>query len=121
MEHFKVAAESKSEASQAASSELVLLDLRNDPSRYIGSRAAVDDKNQVWVQFGNLTQVTMKNIIFSYAWLDDQGQTRQGRKTYSGTLAGGQQDQMRLGFGLNNASELSRRVRVEVISANVSR
>ena len=120
MEHFKVAAQSESEASQAASRELVLLDLQNNPSRYVGSRAAVDDRNRVWIQFGNLTQVPIRNIVFSYAWLDDQGQTRQGQKTYAGPLGGGKQDQVRLGFSLNNASELSRWVRVEVISATVS-
>ncbi len=120
MEHFKVAAQSESEASQAASRELVLLDLQNNPSRYVGSRAAVDDRNRVWIQFGNLTQVPIRNIVFSYAWLDDQGQTRQGQKTYAGPLGGGKQDHVRLGFSLNNASELSRWVRVEVISATVS-
>ena len=51
-------------------------------------------------QFGNLTQVPIKNIEISYAWLDDQGQTRQGKKTWRGTLPGGKQDQVRLGFRL---------------------
>ena len=120
MEHFKVAAQSESEASQAANRELVLLDLQNNPSRYIGSRAAVDDRNRVWIQFGNRTRVPIRNIVFSYAWLDDQGQTRRGQKTYTGPLDGGQQDQIRLDFSLNDAAELSRRVRVEVISATVS-
>lgn len=120
MEHFKVAAQSESEASQAATRELVLLDLQNNPSRYIGSRAAVDDRNRVWIQFGNRTRVPIRNIVFSYAWLDDQGQTRRGQKTYTGPLEGGQQDQIRLDFSLNDAAELSRRVRVEVISATVS-
>jgi predicted Zn-dependent protease len=120
VEHFKLAAQSESETSQNATRELVLLDLRNNPSKYIGSRAAVDPENQVWVQFGNLTQVPMKNIEISYAWLDPQGQTHEGRKTYPGPLAGGKQDQLRLGFKLVNASELSRRVRVRVTSATVA-
>ena len=120
MEHFKVAAQSESGASQAATRELVLLDLQNNPSRYIGSRAAVDDRNRVWIQFGNRTRVPIRNIVFSYAWLDDQGQTRQGRKTYAGPLDGGQQDQIRLDISLNDAAELGRRVRIEVISAMVS-
>jgi hypothetical protein len=120
MEHFKVAAQSESGASQAATRELVLLDLQNNPSRYIGSRAAVDDRNRVWIQFGNRTRVPIRNIVFSYAWLDDQGQTRRGQKTYAGPLDGGQQDQIRLDISLNDAAELSRRVRIEVISAMVS-
>lgn len=121
VEHFKVAAQSESGASQAATRELVLLDLQSNPSRYIDSRAAVDDQNRVWVQFVNRTQVPIGNIVFSYAWLDDQGRTRQGNTTYSGPLQGGRQDQVRLGFSLNDASELTRRVRVEIVSASVDR
>ncbi|MFC1740690.1 M48 family metalloprotease [Pseudomonadota bacterium] len=121
MEHFKVAAQSESGTSKAASYELALLDLQNNPSRYIGSRAAVDDRNQVWVQFGNLTQVPIRDIVFTYAWLDSQGQTQQGRKSYAGPLGGGQQAQLSLGFSLDNASELGRRVRVEVISATADK
>jgi predicted Zn-dependent protease len=121
MEHFKVAAQSESETSQKASRELVLLDLQNNPSKYIGSRAAVDSNGQVWVQFGNLTQDPVRNIEISYAWLDDSGATREGKKTYRGPLAGGQQDQLRLGFKLANASELDRRVRVQVTRATIAR
>ena len=119
VEHFKLAAQSESETSQSASRELVLLDLQNNPSKYIGSRAAVDPENEVWVQFGNLTGVPMKNVEISYAWLDQQGRTHEGRKMYRGPLAGGKQDQLKLGFKLANASELSRRVRVQVTSAAV--
>jgi len=119
VEHFKLAAQSESETSQSASRELVLLDLQNNPSKYIGSRAAVDPENEVWVQFGNLTQVPMKNIEISYAWLDQQGRTHEGRKLYRGPLAGGKQDQLKLGFKIADASELSRRVRVQVTNAMV--
>ncbi|MBT8049272.1 MAG: M48 family metalloprotease [Xanthomonadales bacterium] len=117
LEHFKVAAGSDSETSQKAKSELVLLDLQNNPGNYIGSRAAVDAENQVWAQIGNLTGVPMRNIVISYAWLDTQGQTREGQKTYRGPLGAGKQDQVRLGFQLENAAELGRRVRVAVTGA----
>jgi hypothetical protein len=119
MENFSKAAESESETSQKAMRELVLLDLQNNPGKYVGARVAVDAENQVWVQFGNLTQVPVKNIEISYAWLDQQGQTRQGKKTFRGTLGGGAQDQMKLGIRLDNAGELSRRVRAEVTGATV--
>jgi len=120
MEHFKVAAQSESESGRQAGRELVLADLATNPSRYIGSRAVIDDSNNVWIQFGNLTSVPMRNIEISYAWLDDQGQTRKGSKTYRGPLAGGKQDQIKMGLKLNDASELSRRVRVEVTAASVA-
>jgi predicted Zn-dependent protease len=117
LEHFKLAAQSESESSQNATRQLVLLDLQNNPSKYVGSRAALDQDNRVWIQFGNLTQVPIKNIEISYVWLDEQGQTHQGKKTYSGPLAGGKQDRFRLEFKVADASELSRRVRVEVTGA----
>jgi len=120
MEHFQSAAQSDSEAGKRASRELVLLDVRGNPSKYIGSRAAVDRDNQVWVQFGNLTQVPMRNIEISYAWLDDQGRTRENKLTYRRTLAAGAQDKMALGFRIGNANELNRRVRVEVTGARVA-
>jgi predicted Zn-dependent protease len=120
VEHFELAAQSKSESSQQATRELVLLDLEYNPSKYIGSRVALDQENQVWVQFGNLTQVPMKNIEFSYAWLDEQGQTREGRKTYPGPLDGGKQDQFKLGLKLAGATDLDRRVRVVVTGATVA-
>jgi tetratricopeptide (TPR) repeat protein len=120
VEHFELAAQSKSESSQQATRELVLLDLEYNPSKYIGSRVALDQENQVWVQFGNLTQVPMKNIEFSYAWLDEQGQTREGRKTYPGPLDGGKQDQFKLGLKLAGTTDLDRRVRVVVTGATVA-
>jgi predicted Zn-dependent protease len=117
VEHFRTAAQSESETGQKAKRELVLLDLQSNPGNYVGSRAAVDAENRVWAQIGNLTNVPMKDIVISYAWLDDKGQTREGRKTYRGPLAGGQQDQVPLGFQLGNAAELNRRVRVSVTGA----
>jgi predicted Zn-dependent protease len=120
VEHFKVAAQSESETSQNATRELMLLDLQNNPSKYVGSRVVLDQENQVWVQFGNLTGVPVRNIEISYSWLDEQGQTREGRKTYAGPLGGGKQDRFKLGLKVANADELNRRVRVEVTRASVA-
>jgi predicted Zn-dependent protease len=120
VEHFKVASESQSESGKRATRELVSLDLSANPSRYIGSRAAVDQGNRVWVQLGNLTNVAMKNIEISYAWLDSNGQTRQGKKTYSGPLQAGAQDQLPLDIQLQSAAELNNRVRVEVTAASLA-
>jgi predicted Zn-dependent protease len=119
LQNFQAAAASESESGLKAARELVLLDLDKNPGKYVSTRAAVDANNQVWVQFGNLTNVPLTHIVISYAWLDPQGQTRQGQKTWRGSLGGGQQEQLNLGFKLNDAGELSRRVRVEVSSAAV--
>lgn len=119
-EHFQAASQSQSPAGQNANRELVLMDLPSNPSRYIGSRAAVDNTNNVWVQFGNLTDVPMKNIQISYAWLDEQGRTREGTTSYRGPLKAREQGQIKLGIRLNNPNELTQRVRVTVTSASVA-
>jgi predicted Zn-dependent protease len=120
IEHFKVAAQSDSEAGRQAQRELAMLDLAQNPSNYVSARAAVDRDNSVWCVIGNQTGVAMKNIVIRYAWLDDQGQTRESSTTYKGPLPGGKQDQVKLGIRLNDAAELSRRVRVQVTGARVA-
>ena len=120
LEHFKTAAQSDSETGKKATSELVMMDLERNPGNYIASRAVTDSNNVVWAQFLNRTNVPIRNIEISYAWLDDQGQTRQGKKTYRGPLKGEAQDQVSLGITLNSAAELSRRVRVEITAARIA-
>jgi predicted Zn-dependent protease len=118
--HFKTASGSDSKAGRAAERELVLLDLGGNPSKYVASRAVVDDSGKIWAQFANRSAVPLEAIEISFAWLDEQGQTRQGSKTFRGPLGAGEQAQMELDFGLTGAGELERRVRVEVTGARVA-
>jgi predicted Zn-dependent protease len=117
VEHFRLAADSKSESGQQAARELVVLDLPANPSKYIASRLAVDRQNSVWVQFGNLTSVAVRDIEISYAWLDEQGRTRQAMTSYAGPLGAGKKAQMSLGIQLGAPAELERRVRAQVTAA----
>jgi predicted Zn-dependent protease len=119
-DHFRIAAQSNSESGQKANRELLIQDLANNPARYIGSRAEIDANNMIWIRFGNLTQVPMKNIEISYAWLDEQGQTRQRKLSYRGPLKGGEQDRVKTGIRLENASDLERRIRVQITAASVA-
>ena len=119
MTHFRTAARSESETGEKAITELVRLDLGQNPSSYIASRAAVDSSGRVSAQFLNRTQVAVRNVEISYAWLDDAGQTRRGSKVYRGPLEGGQQAEVSLGIRIANPAELDRRVRVEVTAAKI--
>lgn len=114
------AAQSNSAAGKRAKGELVRLDLGANPSRYIATRAVRDRDGYVWVQVGNTTNVPIQNIEISVAWLDERGQTRQGRTIYRGPLEGGKQDQIRLDFKMPEGADLSNRVRVQVSSAAVA-
>ena len=119
MEHFKVAAQSESESGQKANREIMVQDLANNPSRYVGSRAEIDENNTVWIRFGNLTAVSMKDIEISYAWLDERGQTRKGKIDYRGPLKGKEQDRVRTTIRLEKAGDLERRVHVQITAASV--
>ncbi len=119
-EHFKIAAQSESDSGQQANRELLIEDLANNPSRYIGSRAEIDGYNMIWIRFGNLTRVAMKDIEISYVWLDEQGRTRQRKISYRGPLKGGDQDRVKTGIRLENTAELPNRIRVEVTAARVT-
>ena len=120
LQHFRAAAQSDSVAGQKATVELVRLDAPQNPARYIGTRAAVDDANEVWALVGNLTPVPMGDIEVSYAWLDNQDQAQSGKILYPGPLAGGEQDRLKLGIRLENPRTLEQRVRVEITAARVA-
>lgn len=120
VEHFETAAQAESETGRKARHELVLLDLNSNPARYIDVAAALDRENAVWAVVGNLTTLQIQDIEIRYAWLDEQGQTRQGRVVLEGPLAAGAKEQVRLGISVQAPAELSRRVRVEVAGARVA-
>jgi len=120
IEHFRLASDSNSAAGKTARRELILLDLRKNPSRYVTARTALDESNNVLVQVGNTTDLAMKNIELHAVWLDEKGETRQTRKIYDGPLAGGKTAQLRLDLRINDARELSSRIRVEVTAAQLA-
>jgi predicted Zn-dependent protease len=120
MTHFRTAARSESETGARAVNELVRLDLGQNPSAYIASRAAVDSAGRVSAQFLNRTQVAVRDVEISFAWLDQAGQTRRGSRVYRGPLQGGRQAELSLGIQIANPAELDRRVRVEITAARIA-
>lgn len=120
MEHFTKAAGTDSETGKKANGELARMELGSNPSKYIASRVVLDQQGMVWVQFLNRTSLSVRDIEISYAWLDNQGQTQQSKKTYRGPLGGGQQDQLSLGIRLESAADISRQVRAEVSAARLA-
>jgi len=120
MQHFQAAAQSNSESGNLARRELIQLDLPNNPSRYVASKAMVDKSNNVWAAVGNQSGVPMRDIEISFAWLDEQNRTRNSKVVYRGPLPSGKQDSIQLGIILNNPAELSQRVKVQVTAASMA-
>jgi predicted Zn-dependent protease len=119
LQHFRTAAQSDSAAGQKATVELVRLDAPQHPARYVGTRAAVDDANEVLALIGNLTPVPIADIEVSYAWLDELDQVRRGKVVFSGPLAGGEQDKVKLNIRLDDPRKLDQRVGVEITALRV--
>jgi hypothetical protein len=115
--NFTQAAQSNSSAGKQAKAELVRLDLGQNTSRYVATRAVLDSNGYIWVELGNLTEIPLSNIEISITWLDDTGRQRQGKKMYRGPLGGGQQDRFRLDLKMPAGTDLARRVRVQASSA----
>lgn len=120
MQHFRAAAQSDSETGLLAARELLILDLPENPSRYVALRLALDPENQVWVQLGNATPFALSNIEVRFAWLDDQGTPREGRRSFAGPLPAGQQAQLSLGVRLSRPAELAQRVQAGVTAARLA-
>jgi predicted Zn-dependent protease len=120
IEHFNKASAANSMAGKNARKELILLDLGKNPSRYISTQAVLDKSNKVWVQISNGTDLPMKNIEINVIWLDEQGVTQQARQMYAGPLAGGEADQLPLDLKFGDAGELSKRVKVQVLAAQIA-
>jgi len=120
MAHFQAASQSKSDSGRLAQREVILVDLPRNPANYVAVRPAIDRSNQVWMQIGNGTDIALKNIEVAVTWLDDSGQTRQGRKVYPGPLPGGKQDQVNLNLKLTGVQDLSQRIRLQVSAAELA-
>jgi predicted Zn-dependent protease len=120
LEHLRAAAQSQSDAGKRAQGELVRLDLPQNAANYVPTQAAQDKDGYIWIQFGNRSPLALRDIQFSYAWVDDAGRTRQDSVTWRGPLAGGKQDRVRLNLRLPAVQNLDQRFRVQVTAAAVA-
>ena len=120
LEHLRAAAQSQSDAGKRAQGELVRLDLPQNAANYVPTQAAQDKDGYIWIQFGNRSPLALRDIQFSYAWVDDAGRTRQDSVTWRGPLAGGKQDRVRLNLRLPAVQNLDQRFRVHATAAAVA-
>ena len=96
------------------------MDLAANPSKYRGSRAAIDKANQAWAQFGNLTSGAHEGHRIQLRLAGRAGPDPQGSQNLPGPPGWRQTGPNQTGYSAQHASELSRRVRVEVTAASVA-
>jgi predicted Zn-dependent protease len=115
--YYAAAASSEGEIGQAASRELMRLDLPQNPGKYIRTQAGLDSRGMLVVALGNPTQVPVRGLSVAIQYVDEQGRTREMRRNYQGTLAAGQQAQVATGLGpFQNANQFQ----VALASARVA-
>ncbi|NNL96187.1 MAG: M48 family metalloprotease [Xanthomonadales bacterium] len=117
--HYEQAAQSDSETGAKAERELILMDISNEPGKYVATGPAVDNYGRVYCLLGNRTRVNLSGIQLNTAFVDDQGSVRRDRQSFSGVLEAGQQDRMATAWSTSNSSDLGQKVQCEVAAARV--
>jgi len=115
--YYSAAAGSEGEIGQAATRELMKLDLPENPGKYIRTQGALDGAGMLVVAVGNPTSVPVTGISIAIQYVDAQGQTREVQRKLSGTLAAGQQSQVSTGLGPFQSAE---QYRVALASARIA-
>ncbi|MGD9264983.1 MAG: M48 family metalloprotease [Lysobacterales bacterium] len=118
VKHYQAAAQS---GNKAAEKEMVLLELPQNPGKYIKSGALLGQNGAVGAAALNNSPVSVKAIRLKVEYIDASGQIRQLSRGIRDTLAPGEQAAVATGIsGFANANDLARRVRVTVISAEIA-
>ncbi len=121
-QHYAMASQSQSETGQAASRELVRLDLPDNPGQYIQTRLQVDGQGQVGVAIGNTSPVSVRDVVILVGVTDPTGTQIQQTKEFRVSQAIGAGQQVTIGTGLGPVTEQAQlqRIRVQVQEARVA-
>ncbi len=97
--HFERAATGNSDIARAAQSEMMRLDLGNNPGKYLQTRGGLDSNGQLLVAINNPTSVDVRGLRLEIRYLDGNGQVRSITRSINGTLRGGQSTTAATGLG----------------------
>ena len=121
IQYYQAAAQSSPPASEQAQRQLALLEMPKNPGKYIQTKAFLDQDGTVGVAVRNNSQVTVNGIRVKLEYIDSNGQLREFIQSFNKRLAEGEQDAVATRIrGFSDAYELSRRVRVSVIRAQIA-
>jgi predicted Zn-dependent protease len=121
VQHYQQASQSNSPTSQAAQKELVFLDLPANPGKYIQTKAVLGQNGVVSAAVRNNSPVTVIGIKLKVEYINGKGKLREFSQNVRGALGSGEQTTVSTKIrDIADANELARRVRVTVVSAEVS-
>jgi predicted Zn-dependent protease len=120
IEHYRQAAQTDTDSGRAAERELVLMEIRSNPGKYVAVQAESDSSGQVWYRIGNRTRIPIDNIRIKVEWIPESGGIQQRNVSYEGVLKGGDLDSVALGYRVNPGTNLDQRIRLTVLTAEVA-
>jgi len=120
VKHYQVASQSNSPVGKQAQKELVLLELPGNPGKYIQAKAVLAQDGTVLAAVKNNAPLTVTNIRLKVEYIDASGQLREFSRSIRETLNTGELAAAPTQISdISDVNELTRRVRVTVLSAKV--
>jgi len=99
VEHYKVVAKAGGEYGQAATAELVKLDLPANPGAYVSHGCSADGSANLIVSVRNDTPVQIGGVVVAVLYTDANGRQQQQRFNISGQISPGQIASVNTGLG----------------------
>ena len=116
-QYYTAASSSEGQIGQAASLELMRLELPQNPGKYIRTQGGLDSGGMLIIAIGNPTKVAVTGISVAVQYADPQGRLREVKRNFNGTLAAGQQAQVATGLGPFQSAD---QFRIVVASARIA-
>ena len=110
IKHFQAGSKSKSKAGKKSYAALLKLDLRNNPQKYIKTRAATANSGELIVTVTNMTSVPIRNIVVDIRVTDKSGLRSNLRREYKRTLKA--RKRISIGTGIRSSKLSDARSRV---------
>jgi len=117
IEHYKVVATAGGEYGQAATAELVKLDLSTNPGAYINYGCSADGNGNLIVSVKNETPVQIDGVQVAVQYSDSSGRQQQKRFNINGQIQPGQVASVNTGLGPYTTGA---NCPVQVVSAEVA-
>lgn len=120
--YYQAAAQSNSSVSKDAQKELVLMELPDNPGKYIQTKAVLGQNGTVSVAVRNNAPVTVSDITLKVEYINAKGKLSQFSLGIPGVLNPGEQTAAATEIrDIADDNELARRVRVSVVGAKVAK
>ena len=99
IEHYKVVSSAGGEYGQAATTELVKLDLTANPGTYVNHGCSADGNGNLVVSVRNETTVQIGGVVVAVLYTDANGGQQQQRFSIRGQIPAGQVASVNTGLG----------------------